>query len=92
MKLWLKGTSGSWWETAGGAPGQHTARWEAGSRSSPALSAHLPVTQGSLWLLRDLQGSAKSRLVSASHKPWSFLLDTAAPSLAGLRAQEAVSV
>lgn len=53
----------------------------------PTFSAHLPVTQGSLWLLRELQGSAEPRLVSAP-QTWSFTLDTAAPSFAGLRTKE----
>lgn len=87
MKLWLKGISGSWWETAG-APGQAEPGGKPCPIPAPTLSTHLPVTQGSLWLLRDLQGSAKLRLVSVSHKTWSFFLDTAAPSLAGLRASE----
>lgn len=41
------------------------------------------VTQGSLWLLREPQGSAEPSLVSAP-ETWSFILDTAAPSRAGL--------
>lgn len=84
MKLWLKGISGSWWETAG-EPGQ--VQGLMGSLvpfQPPTLSAHLPVTQGSLWLLRELQGSMEPRLVSAP-QTCSFIPDTVAPSLAALR-------
>lgn len=69
----------------GGDPGQ--AQSLMGSLvplQPPILSAHLPVTQGSLWLLRELQGSVEPRLVSAP-QTWSFILDTAAPSFAALR-------
>lgn len=72
----------------GGLQVRRRAPRKALSYPSPlTLSAHLPVTQGSLWLLREPQCSAEPRLASAP-QTWTFILDTAAPSLAGLRAQE----
>ena len=52
------------------------------------FSTHLPVTQGSLWLLREPQGSAEPRLEVRASQTCSFILDMAVPSLTGLRARE----
>lgn len=42
------------------------------------------VTQGSLWLLREPQGSAEPRLEVRAPQTCSFILDMAVPSLTGL--------
>lgn len=88
MKLWLKGISGSWCETAGGCGSGAKLHGRPCPVPAPDLQhPHSPVTQGSLWLLREPQGSAEPRLVSAP-QTCIFILDTAAPSLPGLTVKE----
>lgn len=76
-------------DCGGGAPGQvqhprgHLVPWQP-----LTFSTHLPVTQGSLWLLREPQGSAEPRLEVRAPQTCSFILDMAVPSLTGLRARE----
>lgn len=88
MKLWLKGISGSWCETAGeGLQVKCSAQGDTSSWRPLTLSTHLPVTQGSLWLPRVPQGSAEPRLEVRAPQTCSFILDMAVPSLTGLRAR-----
>lgn len=76
MKLWLKGISGPGARLQGMGPRSSAAPGTPCPLATPDLQHHfLPVTQGSLWLLREPQGSCRAQAEVRASQTCSFILD-----------------